>query len=136
MKNLLQNISFKTSDKKLADMFGEVAEKVAIKLSEKVKNKNNKEEPDISTTQFRKFYEKILELNEKASALEEEDFQVKVLPFVKMLNSKVQYSHSRKHSGENFVTLMETSIKKVASKEELENFKYFLESIIGYMPKK
>lgn len=129
MKSLLQNISFKTSDNKLSDMFGETAQKVAKKVNDGAK-------PDISTTQFRKFYEKILELNEKASALEEEDFQVKVLPFVKMLNSKVQYSHSRKHSGENFVTLMETSIKKVASKEELENFKYFLESIIGYMPKK
>jgi len=130
MRSLLQNISFKTSDNKLVDMFGNIAQQVAKKVNDGGKYS------DISTTQFRKFYEKVLELNEKASALEEEDFKLKVLPFVKMLNSKVQYSHSRKHSGENFVTLMETSIKKVASKEELENFKYFLESIIGYMPKK
>ena len=30
---------------------------------------------------------------------------------------------------------MKKSIEKVNSAEELQNFKYFLEAIIGYMPK-
>jgi CRISPR-associated protein Csm2 len=130
MKSLIENISFKTDDNKLVEMFGDTAQKVAKKLN------NGENNVDISTTQLRKFYEKILELNEKATALEEDDFKIKILPFVKMLNSKVQYSYVRKHCGNNFVTLMESSIKKTSSKEELQNFKYFLESIIGYMPKK
>ncbi|MFK5975258.1 MAG: type III-A CRISPR-associated protein Csm2 [Sulfurovum sp.] len=91
---------------------------------------------DISTTQFRQFYEKILELNDKAQGLSIPEFKVKVLPFVKLLNSKVQYSHSRKNCGINFVSMMEKSINAVETEVELQNFKYFLEAIIGYMPKK
>ena len=124
MKQLLQNITFKQSEQ-LAKMFGETAEKIAQRL-----------ERDIKTTQFRKFYDKVLELNQKAQTLSEEDFRVKVLPFVKMLNSKVAYAKTRRLCGNDFVTLMDISIKKVNKKEELQNFKYFLESIIGFMPKK
>ena len=126
MKQLLQNITFKQSEQ-LAKMFGETAEKVA----EILQNRDN-----IKTTQFRKFYDKVLELNQKAQTLSEEDFRVKVLPFVKMLNSKVAYAKTRRLCGNDFVTLMDISIKKVNNKEELQNFKYFLESIIGFMPKK
>ena len=125
MQNLLKDISFKAEDKKLANMFSDKSQSIAQKL-----------DGDIKTTQFRKFYEKVLELNEKASGLEDSDFDIKILPFVKMINSKVQYSYTRKHCGNNFVALMEGSIKIVNSKEELQNFKYFLESIIGFMPKK
>ena len=124
MKQLLQNITFRQSEQ-LAEMFGETAEKIAQRL-----------ERDIKTTQFRKFYDKVLELNEKSQTLNEKDFRVKVLPFVKMLNSKVAYAKTRKLCGNDFVTLMDISIKKVHKKEELQNFKYFLESIIGFMPKK
>ena len=130
MEKLLKNISFKEQDKQLTELFSTKAEKIATMLDEK----NNK--TGISTTQFRKFYEKVLELNEKASGLEDGDFDIKIKPFVKMINSKVQYSHTRKIAGNNFVSLMDISIKAVNSKEELQNFKYFLESIIGFMPKK
>jgi len=118
--------------KALAELFGEEAKRVAGLLND------GGFSPDISTTQFRQFYEKILELNDKAQGLDEEkdNFDVKILPFVKLLNSKVQYSKSRRHCGENFEQMMEKSIKVVNSEEELRNFKYFLEAIIGYMPKK
>lgn len=105
------------------ELFDTTAQGIALKLT------------DIKITQFRKFYDKILELNEKAQGMGEDEFQLKVLPFVKMLNSKVQFSKSRGHSGENFVKLMTTSIVKVNSIDELQNFKYFLESIIGFMPR-
>ncbi len=111
----------------LAKLFGEDAKDVAKLL-------NDGYGTDISTTQFRQFYEKILELNDKAQG--NENFKIEVLPFVKLLNSKVQYSKSRRNCGEIFEKMMDKSIKAVNSEIELENFKYFLEAIIGYMPKK
>jgi len=115
--------------KELAQLFGEDAKDIAKLL-------NDGYGADISTTQFRQFYEKILELNDKAQGLEKEEFDVKILPFVKLLNSKVQYSKSRRNCGERFEDMMDKSIKAVESATELQNFKYFLEAIIGYMPKK
>ena len=111
----------------LATLFGEDAKDIAKLL-------NDGYGADISTTQFRQFYEKILELNDKAQG--NEKFNIEVLPFVKLLNSKVQYSKSRRNCGERFEKMMDKSIKAVNSQIELQNFKYFLEAIIGYMPKK
>jgi len=113
--------------KALAQLFGEDAKDIAKLL-------NDGYGADISTTQFRQFYEKILELNDKAQG--NKNFDVEVLPFVKLLNSKVQYSKSRRNCGERFESMMDKSIKVVNSEDELRNFKYFLEAIIGYMPKK
>ena len=114
--------------KALVELFGEEAKRVANLLND------GGFRPDISTTQFRQFYEKILELNDKAQG--NENFEVEILPFVKLLNSKVQYSKSRRNCGERFEEMMDKSIKAVNSAQELQNFKYFLEAIIGYMPKK
>ena len=138
MKKLVENISFKEEDGQLAELFSSKAEEMAKLLNnrERKEKEGKAYKPDISTTQYRKFYEKILELNEKAKGLDEVAFKIKVLPFVKMLNSKVQYSKERGLCKTNFVVLMETSIKAVKSAHDLQNFKYLLESIIGYMPKK
>ena len=116
--------------KALVELFGKEAKRVAHLLND------GSTRPDIKTTQFRQFYERILELNDKAQGLSPNDFDVKILPFVKLLNSKVQYSKSRRNCGERFEIMMEKSIKAVNSEEELRNFKYFLEALIGYMPKK
>jgi len=113
--------------KELTKLFGEDAKDMARLL-------NDGYGADITTNQFRQFYEKILELNDKAEG--NEKFDIEVLPFVKLLNSKVQYSKSRRHCGERFEKMMDKSIKAVNSRDELRNFKYFLEAIIGYMPKK
>ena len=121
------NPNFKETEA-LIELFGDEAKRVAHLLND------GGFQADISTTQFRQFYEKILELNEKAQGID--NFEVKILPFVKLLNSKVQYSKSRRHCGEKFEHMMEKSIKAVNSDTELRNFKYFLEAIIGYMPKK
>ncbi len=123
------NPNFKDT-KALAILFGDEAKRVANLLND------GSYRADISTTQFRQFYEKILELNEKAQGLSLPEFEVKVLPFVKFLNSKVQYSKSRRNCGERFEEMMDKSIKAVNSATELQNFKYFLEAVIGYMPKK
>lgn len=123
------NPDFKES-KALIELFGTGAERLAKKLND------GSRKPDISTTQFRKFYEKVLELNDKAQGLTSEKFEIKILPFLKMMNSKVQYAKTRKLCGNIFETMMDKSIKNVNSASELQNFKYFLEAIIGYMPKK
>ena len=115
--------------KALIKLFGEDAKNIAKLL-------NDGYRPDIKTTQFRQFYEKILELNDKAQGLNQDNFKIKVLPFVKLLNSKVQYSFSRGHCRENFRDMMEKSIEAIDSATELQNFKYFMEALIGYMPKK
>ena len=115
--------------KALVTLFGEDAKDIAKLL-------NDGYGADISTTQFRQFYEKILELNDKAQGLNKEEFDVKILPFVKLLNSKVQYAKSRRNCGERFEKMMDKSIEAVDSQPKLQNFKYFLEAIIGYMPKK
>ncbi len=122
------NPNFKNT-KELVKLFGEEAKRVAHLLND------GGFRPDIKTTQFRQFYEKILELNDKAQGLSRPEFEVKILPFVKLLNSKVQYSKSRRHCGDKFEKMMDKSIKAVNSAEELQNFKYFLEALIGYMPK-
>ncbi len=121
------NPDFKDT-KKLVILFGDEAKRVANLLND------GRYSADISTTQFRQFYEKILELNDKAQG--NENFDITVLPFVKLLNSKVQYSKSRRNCGERFEEMMDKSIKVVNSEIELRNFKYFLEAVIGYMPKK
>jgi CRISPR-associated protein Csm2 len=128
MEDLVKNICFKKNNDNLADMFGEKAEKIGKLLSENRRG-------GISTTQFRKFYDQILELNEKAQTLNNNEFKIQVLPFVKMVKSKIQYSKTRGHCGDNFVELMNSSIDKISKKDELQNFKYFLEAIIGYMPR-
>jgi len=125
MKDLIKDISFKTDNNKLAIMFGEKAQEIAKKL-----------DGDIKTTQFRKFYDKVLELNDKAQSLDKSEFDKQIKPFVKMLNSKVAYSKTRKLCKNDFEILMQKSINQVDTQEELQNFKYFLESIIGFMPKK
>ena len=107
--------------KKDPELFNKTAEKWAKEIGKDVKN-----------TQIRKFYDKVLELYERS---QKEDFS-EILPFVKMLNSKVAYAKTRGVCGNNFEILMKESINKVSTPEELQNFKYFLESIIGFMPKK
>ena len=123
------NPNFKETEA-LVELFGDEAKRVAKLLND------GGFRPDITTTQFRQFYEKVLELHDKAQGLSVPEFNVKVLPFVKLLNSKVQYSKSRRNCGERFEKMMDKSIKVVNSAEELKNFKYFLEAIIGYMPKR
>jgi len=90
---------------------------------------------DVQNTQIRKFYDQVLELNNKAK--HSDDFVGEVLPFVKMLNSKVAYASSRKSNGKNivnkqFVDMMNSCINQVDSKEKLEVFKLFFEAVIGF----
>lgn len=93
-------------------------------------------ETEMGSTQFRKFYDKILELNEKASRYSNNnEFKTKILPFISLLYSKVNYSIQRNVAGKNFQKIMFKSLEKIDSQEKLKNFKLFLEAVIGFMPK-
>ncbi len=87
----------------------------------------------VQNTQMRKFYDKVLELNEKAK---HKDFD-EVLPFVKMLNSKVAYA-SQRSSGSGkivnsaFVLMMNSCVNQIAKKEDLNTFKLFFEAVVGF----
>jgi len=108
--------------KKDPELFNKTAEKWAKEIGKGVKN-----------TQIRKFYDKVLELYEKS---QKEDFR-EILPFVKMLNSKVAYASQRSSGGkklvnEAFVKMMNECINQIDSKEKLENFKLFFEAVLGF----
>lgn len=82
----------------------------------------------LKSTQLRNFYDKVLELYEKS----EKEPLDEVLPFVKMLNSKVAYALGRKLITHNFETLMTQCINQIQTKEQLKIFKLFFEAILGF----
>jgi len=110
--------------KKDSELFNETALGWAEKIGSGVKS-----------TQIRKFYDQVLELNNKAK--HSDDFDGEILPFVKMLNSKVAYASSRSSAGgklinKAFVDMMNSCIGQVNSKDSLGVFKLFFESVIGF----
>ncbi len=88
--------------------------------------------PSMKKNQIRNFYDKVLELYEKSQY--SNNFEEEVLPFVKMLNSKVAYALNRspKVANEEFKKMMESCIEQVNTKKDLEVFKYFFEAVIGF----
>lgn len=79
-------------------------------------------------TQVRNFYDNVLELTEKSEKEAWED----VLPFVKMLNSKVSYAENRRVASREFQDMMSQCISQVKEKKDLEVFKLFFEAVIGF----
>jgi len=79
-------------------------------------------------TQARNFYDKVLNLELKSKKEEWSN----VLPFVKMLNSKVAYGISRKVVSDEFQKMMTQCISQVETKEDLARFKMFFEAVLGF----
>jgi len=92
------------------------------------KTLNSKINREITTTQFRRFYEYVL----KAVSRKDKTAYYQ-------LSSFVDYSKNRGKAGEFFYELMERSLDKLSQNnyddKEMQNFKLFLESILGFMPK-
>jgi CRISPR-associated protein Csm2 len=91
----------------------------------------------VQNTQMRKFYDQVLSLQQRAKQMSDEDFQNELLPFVKMLNSKVSYASTRNSGGgkiinESFVKMMSSCINQVETKKDLNTFKLFFEAVIGF----
>lgn len=90
----------------------------------------------VKSSQLRNFYEKVMELEEKAAKLTDDQFKEDVLPFVKMLNSKVAYANTRKTVSREFVDMMNQCIGQVQKVDDMKVFKLFVEAVIGFYPKK
>ncbi|SFV69020.1 CRISPR-associated protein, Csm2 family [hydrothermal vent metagenome] len=91
----------------------------------------------VQNTQMRKFYDQVLNLYQKAKPMNDEEFQSDLLPFVKMLNSKVAYASTRSSGGgkivnSEFVNMMSSCINQVSTKKDLNTFKLFFEAVIGF----
>lgn len=111
---------------KQPELFNDIAHKVADLI--------NKSVPETKTTQMRKFYDYVLVLLDKASD-DEQTFRTEILPFVKMLNSKVAYSNSRKHVSNEFADIIKQCIEQIQNKKDLQTFKYFFEAVLGFSKK-
>lgn len=94
-------------------------------------------ERGMEKNQLRKFYDKVLEFEEKSNKVNDDAFKKKVLPFIKMLNSKVIYAKNKQNGSVNiaFVEFMQDAIGKIQDKNTLLNFKYLYESILGFYEK-
>ncbi len=106
------------------ELFNETAKKWAEDIGGGVKN-----------TQIRKFYDQVLDLNNQAK--KSDDFEGEILPFVKMLNSKVAYASTRNSGGSKlinqaFVNMMNQCVVEVKDKKTLNIFKMFFEAVIGF----
>ena len=106
-----------TKDKEL---FNETAKEWAEKISG-ARQQTKK-------TQIRNFYEYVLDLHEKA---QKEPFE-EILPFVKMLNSKVSYAVERRVASREFQEMMQTCVNQVNDQGKLKVFKLFFEAVIGF----
>ena len=111
------------------ELFNKTADEWAKKIGSGDKGVHN--------TQMRKFYDRVLSLQQKAAKMSEEEFQSDLLPFVKMLNSKVAYASTRSSSGkkivnQEFVDMMRSCINQVSTKKDLQTFKLFFEAVIGF----
>lgn len=118
MPNL--NCKIKLNYSTQPELFDSIAKDVAKQVS------------TTKTTQMRNFYEYVLGLLDKAN---DENFKTEILPFVKMLNSKVAYSNSRGHASDEFADMIRQCIEQVKNKKDLETFKYFFEAVLGFSKK-
>jgi CRISPR-associated protein Csm2 len=112
---------------------GELFNKTALSLAEKIGTGKG----GVQNTQMRKFYDQVLNLYQKSKAMSDEEFQSDLLPFVKMLNSKVAYASTRNSGGgkivnSEFVDMMSSCINQVSNKKDLKTFKLFFEAVIGF----
>jgi len=111
----------------------ELFNETALKWAEKIGTGKG----GVQNTQMRKFYDQVLNLQQKAKHMSDEDFQSDLLPFVKMLNSKVAYASTRNSGGgkivnSEFVNMMSSCINQVSTKKDLNTFKLFFEAVIGF----
>ena len=91
----------------------------------------------VEKNQLRNFYDKVLELEEKAINATDDEFESKVLPFIKMLNSKVAYAKNKQQGSVNeaFVIFMNEAIEQVTDKKSFTNFRFLFEAILGFFEK-
>ena len=118
-----------------SQLFGDIAQNWAKKIEKEKKESKDKLN---KSSQIRRFYDVVLELNEKAqNKSSDEEYKKEVYPFVVMLNSKVAYAKSRDLVSDSFVKMINQCVTKSSdSRKKMNNFKLFFEALIGFYPKK
>lgn len=107
------------------ELFNSVAEEAAKAVGF---NKNlNK------PSQLRRFYDELMLWESKVTAQPEkfDDY----LPFIRMINAKVAYASGRKLVDEQFVRLMQHTLKHVTDASTLRTCKLFWEAFFGFYKK-
>ncbi len=108
-----------------AELFNSVAEEAARVVSF---NKNlNK------PSQLRRFYDELMLWESKVTSQPEKfnDY----LPFIRMINAKVAYAKGRKLVDDQFVRLMQHTLKHVTDASTLRTCKLFWEAFFGFYKK-
>jgi len=110
---------------KTAKDWSEVIEKAMCK-----NGKGKVVEMKTKRNQLRNFYDKVLELEAKL----QHDSWENILPFVKMLNSKVAYAgpESRELVTCEFEKMMTSCIAQINEPDDLKVFKLFFEAVVGF----
>lgn len=106
-------------------LFDEVAKKWAEEIY------GNKKDPLTNKNQIRNFYDKVLEFYDAIFIKKDKTYK-ELEPFIKMLNSKVEYAKGRKVAKEAFVDFMKKGINEIKNEEDLKNFKLLFEAVIGF----
>lgn len=114
--NLPEIILDYTKDENLFDT-------TAKKVADEIKTSQN---------QMRNFYDYVLKLCDR---VEKNDFS-EILPFVKMLNSKVAYARARNTIGDGFKAMIEKCVPQVGDEKTLKCFKLFFEAVLGFSKRK
>ncbi|XPV70420.1 MAG: type III-A CRISPR-associated protein Csm2 [Halarcobacter sp.] len=103
------------------ELFNKVAQEWALAIGKTKK------------TQLRNFYEYIMDLENKLNK-NNEDVE-NIIPFVKMLNSKVSYARSRGVVSKEFQDMMSQCVSLITKeniKDTLLCFKLFFEAVLGF----
>jgi len=84
-----------------------------------------------TSSQMRNFYEYVLDYYDKSSRGAPFD---EILPFIKMLNSKVAYAKARQGNkmDDAFVEMIEICVAQVENADKLRVFKLFFEAVMGF----
>lgn len=83
---------------------------------------------DIKTTQLRKFFAAVKEINLETKTKTWNELKVKFF----LLMPKLAYAKGRKLISEDFYKLLESAMNKVQSKEDFNRFVEFLEAIVAF----
>jgi len=106
-------------------LFSEVAERCAEEIHKSGGKNSNKR------TQLRKFYDAIIELNNRVKR--NPDDWSNILALVNMVIAKVVYAKGRNNLvSDDFVKLMKNCIAQVEYPEDLDVFAHFFEAFMGF----
>jgi CRISPR-associated protein Csm2 len=81
-------------------------------------------------TQMRKFFDQLLKWHNEVT-IDKKDI-AEVLPFVRMIKSKVEYAYSRELISKTFRKMMSDCIDQTNDEKSLRNFKLFFEAVLGF----